>query len=50
MDTNMEEAVVEGLGHEVPIAPAGEPSLEAPVIEGSSATNMDDADFVYDRT
>jgi hypothetical protein len=38
MDTDMEEAVVDG------------PGPEAPMIEGSSATDTNDADFVYDRT
>jgi hypothetical protein len=49
----MEEAVVGGPGlesSEAPIAPAGEPGPEAPVIEGNSATDTDDADFVYDCT
>jgi hypothetical protein len=48
MDTNMEEATAEGI--EAPIAPVGEPGPEGPVIEGSSATDTDDADFIYDRT
>jgi hypothetical protein len=39
-----------GTSPEVLVAPAGEPSSEALVIEGSNATDMDDADFVYDRT
>jgi hypothetical protein len=30
--------------------PAGEPSPEAPVIKGSSATDLDDVDFVYNHT
>jgi hypothetical protein len=50
MDTDMEEAVVEGPGLEVPVALASEPGPQALVIEGSSAIEMDDANFVYDRT
>jgi hypothetical protein len=50
MDTNMEEVAAKGLVPEVPVAPAGEPSPKAPVIEGSSATDTDDTDFIYDRT
>jgi hypothetical protein len=46
----MEEATAEGLGPEVPVAPVGWPSPEAPVIEGSSATDMDDADLICDHT
>ena len=48
----MEEAVAGGAGPEsskAPVAPIGEPGPEAPVIKGSSATNTNDADFVYDR-
>jgi hypothetical protein len=50
MDSDMEEAAVEGPDPEVPVAPVGGPSPEAPVIEGSSATDTDDADLVYDHT
>ena len=50
---DMGEAVVSGPGPEssaAPVAPADEPGFEAPMIEGSSATDTDDFDFVYDRT
>jgi hypothetical protein len=50
MDLDMEETTAEGLGLEVPVAPIGEPSPEAPMIKGSSAIDQDDADLVYDRT
>jgi hypothetical protein len=50
MDTDMEEVAAEELGPEVPVASVGEPSLEDLVIEGSSATNIDDVDFFYDST
>jgi hypothetical protein len=46
----MEEVVVEGPGPELSVAPVGKQGPEAPMIEGSSATNMDDTDFVYDHT
>jgi hypothetical protein len=50
MDSDMEEVAVEGPGLEVPVAPVGKPSPETLVIEGSNATDQDDADLVYDRT
>jgi hypothetical protein len=50
MDLDMEEAAAEGPGLEVPVALVGGPGPEAPMIEGNSATDMDDADLVYDRT
>jgi hypothetical protein len=49
----MEEAVVGGLGpesSEAPVAPTGKLGHEASIIEGSSATDMDDANFIYDCT
>jgi hypothetical protein len=52
----MEEAAVAPIGRpgpedsKAPVAPTGGPSSEAPVIEGSSATDLDDANSVYDRT
>jgi hypothetical protein len=50
MDSDMEEAAAEGPGPEVPIAPVGGPVPEAQVADGSSATDSDDADLVYDHT
>jgi hypothetical protein len=50
MDSDMEEAATEGLGPEVPIAPTGGPGPEALVADGSSATDSDDANLVYDHT
>jgi hypothetical protein len=50
MDTDMEEAAAKGPGPEVPVASVGEPGLEASVIEGSNATNIDNVDFVFDHT
>jgi hypothetical protein len=50
MDSDMEEAAAEGPNPEVPVAPVGELGHEALVIEGSSATDTDDADLVYDHT
>jgi hypothetical protein len=50
MDSNMEEAAAEGLGPEVPVAPVGGPGPKARVADGSSATNSDDADLIYDHT
>jgi hypothetical protein len=47
----MEEAAVGGPGLEsleAPVAPAGKPGPEAPVIEGSSAIDTDGVDFIYD--
>jgi hypothetical protein len=44
----MEEAAAEGHGPEVPIAPIGGPGPKAPVLDGSSATDTDDTDLVYD--
>jgi hypothetical protein len=46
----MEEAIVEGPSLEVLVAPASKLGLDAPMIEGSNAIDMDDVDFVYDRT
>jgi hypothetical protein len=50
MDSDMEEAVAKRPGPKVPIAPVGGPGPEAPVADGSSATDSDDADLVYDQT
>jgi hypothetical protein len=50
MDSDMEEATVEGPDLEVLVAPVGELGPEALVIEGNSAINTDDAKLVYDRT
>jgi hypothetical protein len=50
MEEDMEEAAAEGPDPEVPIAPVGGPGLKAPVADGSSATDIDDADLVYDHT
>jgi hypothetical protein len=50
MDTDMEEAAVEGLGPEVPVGSTGEPGPEASVVEGSNAIDTDDTDFVYNHT
>jgi hypothetical protein len=50
MDSDMEEAVTKEPDPEVPVAPAGGPGLEAPVIDGSSATDTDDTDLIYDCT
>ena len=55
-EIEMKEAVaalVSGLGPEgleAVAALAGKPSPKAPIIEGNSTTNLDDADFVYDHT
>jgi hypothetical protein len=46
----MEEAAVEGPDPEVPIAAVDGPGPEALVADGSSATDSDDADLVYDHT
>jgi hypothetical protein len=46
----MEEAAAEGPSPEVSVAPVGELGHEALVIEGSSATDTDDADLVYDHS
>jgi hypothetical protein len=50
MDLDMEEAAVEGPDPKIPIAPVGGPGPKAPVADGSSATDTDDADLVYDHT
>jgi hypothetical protein len=50
MDSDMEEATVEGPDLEVLVALVGELGPKAPVIEGSSAINTDDAKLVYDCT
>jgi hypothetical protein len=50
MESDMEEVAVEGPVPEVPLALVGGLGPEALVIEGSSATYMDDADLVYDHT
>jgi hypothetical protein len=49
MDTDMEEAAAKGPITEVPVAPTSKPGPKAPMIEGSSATDTNDVDFVYDR-
>jgi hypothetical protein len=55
-DMEMEEAVSALMGgpslegSEAPVASIGVPGLKALVIEGSSATNIDEIDFLYDRT
>ena len=52
----MDEAVAAPIGEpgpessEVPAASVGGLGLEAPVIEGSNATDLNDTDFVYDCT
>jgi hypothetical protein len=46
----MEEATAEGPGPEVPVALVGGLGPEALVIDGSSATNTNDTDLVYDHT
>jgi hypothetical protein len=48
----MEKAVASGPGPESSVAlvaSAGKSGPEAPVKEGSNATDMDDANFLYDR-
>jgi hypothetical protein len=50
LDSNMEEVAAEGPDPEVPIALVGGPGPEAPVADGSSATDSDDADLVYNHT
>jgi hypothetical protein len=49
MDSDMEEAAVEGPGPEVLVASVGGPGPEAPVADGSNATDTYDADLVYDH-
>jgi hypothetical protein len=52
----MEEAVAAPMGgpcpesSKAPVALVGKLGLEAPVIKGSSTTDTDEADFVYDCT
>jgi hypothetical protein len=53
VDTDIEKVVVSGpspKSSEASVAPASEQGPEAPIIEGSSATDKNGADFVYDRT
>jgi hypothetical protein len=50
MDSDMEEAATEGPGPEVLVAPVGGPGPEAPVVDSSSATDLDDVNLVYDHT
>jgi hypothetical protein len=50
MDSDMKEAAIERPGPEVPVAPVGGPGPEALVADGSSATDSDDADLIYDHT
>jgi hypothetical protein len=46
----MEEAAAEGPGPEIPVAPVGVLGPKAPMAGGSSATDIDDANLVYDHT
>jgi hypothetical protein len=49
MDLDMEEAAAEGPDPEVLVALVGGSGPEAPVADGSSATDTYDADLIYDH-